>query len=67
MRQIERWVNIVASSKGYEGLSCIRDSLVRRGSGNISRSGIKKVGKYGIEEEIKDDISCQEEEQLIPD
>ena len=54
------------SSQGYEGFVSIRDSGVRRGSVDRSWDGVQLVGKYGIEEEVKDNIPSQEKEPSLP-
>ena len=65
MRPIEIWIDIVARSQGPEEVSSIRYRGVCRGSGNIPQAGIQLVGKGGTEEEVGDNISCQEKERSI--
>ena len=65
MRPMERWIDIVAIYQGPEGVSSSGDSRVFRGSRNIPRSGIQLVGRSGTEEEVDNNIPCQEEERSI--
>ena len=60
MLPMEIWIEIVVIFQGSEGVSSIIDGRVRRVSGNRSRAVFQLVGKCGIEEEVKDNISCQE-------
>ena len=44
MRLMNRWISVIAISRGYEGVTYRRDSGLCRGSGNRSWAGVQLVG-----------------------
>ena len=66
MSTMEGWFNVVSDTQGFKGVLSSRYILICCGSVNISRAGDQLVGKSSVEEEVKNNILCQEEEYSLP-
>ena len=55
----------MAGTQEFQGIASIINNRICCGSGDITQDIIQLMGKWGVEYEVENNITCQEEKRLI--